>query len=426
MIDFIPTTVFSSVATIIIFFKTHQLNEAKRLWALNYTNFLSLHIIDSLVYLVVVIISNQQLGMLLSLSLVLGGCMFSGFTVRIQDMGNFIELISHLTPLKFVFNSQLVAIYGFNRCPQNQTSKTLLEYDINGEDIFGEYTSYAWIQIITFRLIAFVFLISIKNPKYYNYFLNYFKNKFLSKKTDEDLEFKPISKKTNNVFINQININLEEEGKYSDSDSSQYYSVCDNDSQLYERIDSDYSLSIAWIDMTLKVDKTLYSKEKLILRGIRGFAQFGTLTALMGPSGAGKTSLLKCLNGMYRSLMAEESKIYLSNCRKIRTCFIAQDQREHIMTGLTVRQSLIYASKLKNTGKQVDHEFNIKQLMDELAINDIKEVNVDKCSSGQQKRIVMAMELTAKYKPNLICVDEPTSGVDSYSALLVCNSITVN
>ena len=372
--------------------------------------------------------SNQQLGMLLSLSFVMGGCWFSGFAVRIKDMGNFIELTTHLTPLKFVFNSQLVAIYGFNRCPQNQTSKTLLEYDINGEEIFGEYTVYAWIQIISYRLIAFIFLISIKNPKYYNYFLNYLKNKFLSQKTgveliNEDLELKPISKKTNNGFINQIHINLEEEEKYSDSDSSQYYSVCDNDSQLF---DSDYSLSIAWIDMTLKVDKTLYSKEKLILRGIRGFAQFGTLTALMGPSGAGKTSLLKCLNGMYRSLMTEESKIYLSNCRKIRTCFIAQDQREHIMKGLTVRQSLIYASKLKNTGKQIDHEFNIKQLMDELAINDIKEVNVDKCSSGQQKRIVMAMELTAKYKPNLICVDEPTSGVDSYSALLVCNSITVN
>ncbi|CAG2112213.1 unnamed protein product [Medioppia subpectinata] len=42
-----------------------------------------------------------------------------------------------------------------------------------------------------------------------------------------------------------------------------------------------------------------------------------------------------------------------------------------------------------------------------------------KCSSGQQKRIVMAMELTPDIKPNLICVDEPTSGVDSYSALLM-------
>ena len=351
----------------------------------------------------------------------LSGCMFCGYTVKFQDMANLMKFISNFTPLKFVFSSQLVAIYGFDRCPQNQSSKTLLEYDINDDDIFGEYTSYAWIQIIIYRIIAIIFLISIKNPKYYNYFLNYFKIKFLSQKTDEDLKLKPILQKTKNGFVNQIQINLEEEEKYSDSDSSQYYSVCDNDSKLYERIDSDYSLSIAWIDMTLKVNKTLYSKEKIILRGIRGFAQFGTLTALMGPSGVGKTSLLKCLNGMYRSLMTKESKIYLSKCRKISTCFIAQDQREHILKGLTVRQSLIYASKLKNTGKQMDHEFNIKKLMDELAINDIKEVNVDKCSSGQQKRIVMAMELTAKYKPNLICVDEPTSGVDSYSALLVCN-----
>ena len=143
----------------------------------------------------------------------------------------------------------------------------------------------------------------------------------------------------------------------------------------------------------------------------------------MGPSGAGKTSLLKSLNGMHRNLFTNDSKIYLSNSKKIRTSFIAQDQREHIINGLTVNQALTYASKLKNTGKSMDHDMNVNELLTELAINDIKDKNIEKCSSGQQKRVVMAMELTSKVKPNLICVDEPTSGVDSYSALLVSNSI---
>ncbi|CAG2101733.1 unnamed protein product [Medioppia subpectinata] len=179
-------------------------------------------------------------------------------------------------------------------------------------------------------------------------------------------------------------------------------------------------LSIAWIDLTLKVDKTLYSSEKVILRGVNGLFEFNSLNALMGPSGAGKTLLLRSLNGMCRHLMTEESKIYLSTFHTIRTCFIAQDQREHLITGLTVKQSLIYASKLKNSSKSyINHEINVFQLMQELSITDIMGVNVEKCSSGQQKRIVMAMELTPDIKPNLICIDEPTSGVDSYSALLM-------
>ena len=109
----------------------------------------------------------------------------------------------------------------------------------------------------------------------------------------------------------------------------------------------------------------------------------------------------------------------MSKTQKIRTCFIAQDQREHIINGLTVRKALIYASKLKNIGLTVDHELNVNQLMEELDIKDIKNNSLENCSSGQQKRIVMAMELTAEVKPNLICVDEPTSSVDSNSALIV-------
>ncbi|CAG2104866.1 unnamed protein product, partial [Medioppia subpectinata] len=181
------------------------------------------------------------------------------------------------------------------------------------------------------------------------------------------------------------------------------------------------ALSIAWIDLTLKVDKTLNSSEKVILRTIKGFVEFGSLTALMGPSGAGKTSLLRALNGMNKTLITKQSEIYLNGKMKITACFIAQDQREHIMAGMTTRQTIIYASKLKNcdTNSNVDHESIADKLMSELCLNDISAINVENCSSGQQKRIVIAMEMTAEIKPNLICVDEPTSGVDSYSAILM-------
>jgi ABC-type multidrug transport system ATPase subunit len=111
---------------------------------------------------------------------------------------------------------------------------------------------------------------------------------------------------------------------------------------------------------------------------------------------------------------------YLSRFEKIRTCFVCQDVREHLLKGLTAKQALIYASKLKNSYiEKMDHENNIKNLMIDLLISGIVDTNVENCSGGEQKRLVLAMELTSHKKPNLICIDEPTSGLDTNAAEVV-------
>jgi ABC-type multidrug transport system ATPase subunit len=183
--------------------------------------------------------------------------------------------------------------------------------------------------------------------------------------------------------------------------------------------DSNEKLSIAWIDLTLRIEKNLFRKEKIILNQLNGCVEFSSLNSLMGPSGAGKTSLLRCLNGRCQTLLTDETRIYLSKFEKIRTCFISHDEREHLLEGLTSKQILIYASKLKNSDKKVDHEMNVKNLMTEFLISDIEDNCVQNCSGGEQKRIAIALELTSQIKPNLLCIDEPTSGLDSNAAEVV-------
>ncbi|CAG2114195.1 unnamed protein product, partial [Medioppia subpectinata] len=160
---------------------------------------------------------------------------------------------------------------------------------------------------------------------------------------------------------------------------------------------------------------------------ISGCAAVNSLNALMGPSGAGKTMLLKCLNGQNNRGLSTDTKFYATNRLRYKTCFIMSEVWEHLLPGLTVRQTLLYASRLKNSGIciELNHNKIVTDLMSELAIGDTADNWVETCSGGEQKRIVIACELTSHIKPNMLCIDEPTSGLDSNAAQVIINCLKV-
>jgi ABC-type multidrug transport system ATPase subunit len=180
----------------------------------------------------------------------------------------------------------------------------------------------------------------------------------------------------------------------------------------------DNEIAIAWIDLNFSIKSFLARKKKLILNDLNGSVNFGSLNALMGPSGAGKTTLLKCINGKNKFGLEEKSKIYLNSNKKIRSCLIGNNEKERLIIGLTAKQNLIYASKLKNSGEnfKINHENNVHDLLSELMISDIADTKVEFCSGGEKRRLLIALELTSHIKPNLLCIDEPTSGLDSNAA----------
>jgi ABC-type multidrug transport system ATPase subunit len=180
----------------------------------------------------------------------------------------------------------------------------------------------------------------------------------------------------------------------------------------------DNEIAIAWIDLNFSIKSFLARKKKLILNDLNGSVNFGSLNALMGPSGAGKTTLLKCINGKNKFGLEEKSKIYLNSNNKIRSCLIGNNEKERLIIGLTAKQNLIYASKLKNSGEnfKIDHENNVHNLLSELMTSDIANTKVEFCSGGEKRRLLIALELTSLIKPNLLCIDEPTSGLDSNAA----------
>ena len=365
----------------------------------------------------VLLFRSKTICLLLTLIYAVMCPLFNVMYVTPDDQSQFMKVVAKNSIMKFTVEMIVITVYGFNRCPPNQTSRLLFMFKLD-DNKYWENSGYVWAQIFIFKAIALVTLIIIQNLDHFDYKHLIKWRKFQNNTNEIELSYGNILGRFS--YLNDQDELVENSQQHITIECSKGIQIKTNQTETKTGEYSDErNLSLGWIDMTLRAKKTFYSEKKVILREIKGFLRFGSITALMGPSGAGKSSLLRALNGLHRSLIAKNSKILLSKTKKISICFIAQDQREHIIKGLTVTQAIYYASKLKNTGTVVDHNMNVNELMNDLVLNEIKDNNIEKCSSGEQKRIVLAMELSAEVKPNLICVDEPTSGIDNSTAFEV-------
>ena len=313
---------------------------------------------------------------------------YSNFFRRVRDV-SWIYYISEFAYVKYNINSLIITVYGLGRCPYGFSTKSYFDYGITGDQ---EISSYILRLGMTFFILTVVHYFTILFAK-----IN-FKNLNIT-------NILKISEKQQDIVINRIEMTSNFINEY--------------DSKKLNEI------MIAWTDLTLSIPiKSFYSfksQSLQILNAINGSFDVQSLNALMGPSGAGKSSLLKCLNAKYNQYLSEESKIFLKLGDISRNVFIKQDISEHLLSGLTVKQTLLYASKLKNPGnfKNLDHNSIISQILSDLMICDTLDNRVESCSGGEQKRIAIACELTAQTKPNILFIDEPTSGLDSMAALLV-------
>jgi ABC-type multidrug transport system ATPase subunit/ABC-type multidrug transport system permease subunit len=174
---------------------------------------------------------------------------------------------------------------------------------------------------------------------------------------------------------------------------------------------------------------------KEILKNVWGTAMAGETTAIMGASGAGKTSLFNILAGRTRSrgritvhAASEHSRITLGGNTidpnadlKIRTLFAFCAQEEALHEASTPRESLFFSAKLRLPKATTNSA--IRELVDAF----LEELGLSACadtiiggglkkgiSGGEKRRTSIGVELISD--PNFIFLDEPTSGLDSFAA----------
>ncbi|RWS30067.1 ABC transporter sub-family G-like protein 1 [Leptotrombidium deliense] len=152
----------------------------------------------------------------------------------------------------------------------------------------------------------------------------------------------------------------------------------------------------------------------LITDNITGFINFGEMTAILGPSGAGKTSILRCLYGTSR--LKYFGEIFVNSANK-GAVFITQAEDDHLLQSLTVEECVYFACRLKSsTNSNTDR---VNDLLFQLGLDACRNNLVKHCSGGQKKRLTIAQELAGEHMPGIVLMDEPTSGLDSKASFVL-------
>jgi len=127
-------------------------------------------------------------------------------------------------------------------------------------------------------------------------------------------------------------------------------------------------------------------------------------TALYGPSGAGKTSLLEVIAGLRDARGTVElhgRDVSRLPPRLRRVGYVPQD--DALFPHLSVRQNVFY-------GAQVREDAREHSAIDVLEIRPLLDRSVKKLSGGERKRVALARALLSE--PEVLLLDEPLSGVD--------------
>ncbi|MDO4664374.1 MAG: ABC transporter ATP-binding protein [Erysipelotrichaceae bacterium] len=142
----------------------------------------------------------------------------------------------------------------------------------------------------------------------------------------------------------------------------------------------------------------------------------GKLTALIGKSGSGKTTILQILGGL---LLADQGEIVvdgeaiqnktdaeLSDYRATKTGFVFQNFE--LLPDYTVEENICFVSDLQGRPRDPDW---LEQLIEALNLQGLEDRFPHELSGGEQQRTAIARALY--HQPVVIFADEPTGNLDN-------------
>jgi molybdate transport system ATP-binding protein len=163
----------------------------------------------------------------------------------------------------------------------------------------------------------------------------------------------------------------------------------------------------------LDLHKKLFGADGLIQLQVNITIQTNELVTLYGPSGAGKTSIIRMIAGLMKpdkgsisvggdTWFDSKQKIHLrTQERPIGLVF----QEYSLFPNMTVYENLKFALPKGNP------EDMIEELLDTIGLKNLRDTKPNLLSGGQKQRVALARALVRK--PSILLLDEPLSALDT-------------
>jgi phospholipid/cholesterol/gamma-HCH transport system ATP-binding protein len=164
--------------------------------------------------------------------------------------------------------------------------------------------------------------------------------------------------------------------------------------------------------------------DRQVLKKILMTVPFGETLAILGGSGAGKTTILRLIEGLLQpdtgSIMIDGQEIVgLSEHQmtRVRNRMALVFQGSALFDSLTVRENVGYRLWEQGTLSEITIESRIAESLHFVGLDDIAEAMPGELSGGMKKRVAIARALASH--PQVILYDEPTAGLDPINTHII-------
>ncbi len=171
-----------------------------------------------------------------------------------------------------------------------------------------------------------------------------------------------------------------------------------------------------------------------VLDGVTLSVARGGVAAIIGPSGGGKSTLLRCVNGLeaFESGDIQVGDVRLSagaarhnmtsDLRELRCRVGMVFQQFNLFPHMTVLDNVLAGPMYALKRPRSECEPEARQLLERVGLAEKLHARSDQLSGGQQQRVAIARTLAMK--PEAILFDEPTSALDPRMAAEVLSVVT--
>ncbi|MGY0393136.1 ABC transporter ATP-binding protein [Bizionia sp. KMM 8389] len=165
-----------------------------------------------------------------------------------------------------------------------------------------------------------------------------------------------------------------------------------------------------------------------ILKGVSTTFEKGKTTLVIGQSGSGKTVFLKCLLGLFepeQGSIAYNGKIYSELSEDQRSNLRAEMgmvfQGSALFDSMTILENVMFPLKMFTKQSVSEMEDRADFVLKRVNLGDAHNKFPSEASGGMQKRVAIARAIVNK--PNYLFCDEPNSGLDPKTAMVIDNLI---